>query len=216
MRTWRISSALALAALLVPLALLDSASADATAAKPPERHTQADTPPAPLRVLLDSPLRLSTAIRHQAATRPTTSAPAPHKASIPRKRQQPAARPLPRPTATAVVTHTSRSSARTALTKAAPTLAGARSYARSRLSAAQYSCLSSIVRRESGWNPYARNASSGAYGLFQALPGSKMASAGSDWRTNPLTQMRWGISYMKGRYGSPCGAWNFWQKNRWY
>lgn len=103
-----------------------------------------------------------------------------------------------------------------ATTLAAGTLSGARSYARARLSSAQYQCLSSVVTRESGWNPRATNPSSGAYGLFQALPASKMASAGSDWRTNPLTQMRWGLSYMESRYGSPCGAWNFWQKNGWY
>ncbi|MEV6310039.1 transglycosylase SLT domain-containing protein [Streptomyces sp. NPDC051840] len=98
----------------------------------------------------------------------------------------------------------------------APTVTGARSYARSRLSAAQYSCLDSVIRRESGWNPRAANPSSGAYGLMQALPGSKMASAGSDWRTNPVTQIKWGLSYISSRYGTPCGAWNFWQKNRWY
>ncbi|MEV8601751.1 transglycosylase SLT domain-containing protein [Streptomyces griseoviridis] len=96
------------------------------------------------------------------------------------------------------------------------TVSGAQSLARSRLSSAQYSCLSAVVEHESGWNHRAVNPSSGAYGLFQALPGSKMASAGSDWRTSPLTQMRWGLSYMKARYGSPCGAWNFWQKNGWY
>ncbi|AZM47757.1 hypothetical protein DMB38_19980 [Streptomyces sp. WAC 06738] len=84
------------------------------------------------------------------------------------------------------------------------------------MSSAQYSCLSNVVYRESSWDPFATNSSSGAYGLFQALPGSKMESAGSDWRTNPLTQMRWGISYMNSRYGSPCDAWYFWQKNGWY
>ena len=62
----------------------------------------------------------------------------------------------------------------------------------------------------------ATNASSGAYGLVQALPGSKMASAGSDWKTNAATQIKWGVDYMKDRYGSPCGAWNFWQANNWY
>jgi hypothetical protein len=56
----------------------------------------------------------------------------------------------------------------------------------------------------------------GATGLAQALPGSKMASAGSDLRTNPTTQIKWGVDYMKSRYGSPCGAWAFWQSNGWY
>ena len=82
--------------------------------------------------------------------------------------------------------------------------------------ATQFQCLSNIVTRESGWNLTATNASSGAYGYFQALPGSKMASAGADWRTNPATQIKWGVSYMDSRYGSPCGAWSFWQAHSWY
>ncbi|MFE2412025.1 transglycosylase SLT domain-containing protein [Kitasatospora sp. NPDC059408] len=82
--------------------------------------------------------------------------------------------------------------------------------------AGQLQCFSNIVSRESTWNPLAVNASSGAYGLVQALPGSKMASAGSDWRTNPATQIKWGLDYMNSRYGSPCGAWSFWQTHHWY
>ncbi|MGW4690533.1 aggregation-promoting factor C-terminal-like domain-containing protein, partial [Streptomyces sp. NPDC004244] len=62
----------------------------------------------------------------------------------------------------------------------------------------------------------ATNASSGAYGLVQALPASKMASAGADWKTNPATQIKWGLDYMNSRYGSPVQAWNFWQANHWY
>uniref|UniRef100_UPI0006EB9C04 aggregation-promoting factor C-terminal-like domain-containing protein n=1 Tax=Streptomyces prasinopilosus TaxID=67344 RepID=UPI0006EB9C04 len=81
---------------------------------------------------------------------------------------------------------------------------------------AQYQCFSNIVQRESGWNHTATNASSGAYGLVQALPASKMASAGSDWKTNPATQISWGVGYMNERYGSPCAAWDFWQANNWY
>jgi hypothetical protein len=79
-----------------------------------------------------------------------------------------------------------------------------------------FQCFSEIVERESGWNYRASNASSGAYGLVQALPGSKMASAGADWRTNPATQIKWGLNYMNDRYGSACGAWDFWQANNWY
>ncbi|MBN0044834.1 transglycosylase SLT domain-containing protein [Streptomyces actuosus] len=82
--------------------------------------------------------------------------------------------------------------------------------------AAQYNAFSEIVQHESGWNVHATNSSSGAYGLVQALPGSKMASAGSDWKTNPATQIKWGLNYMDARYGSPVGAWNFWQANGWY
>jgi hypothetical protein len=80
----------------------------------------------------------------------------------------------------------------------------------------QFQCFSNIVDHESSWNYRAQNPSSGAYGLVQALPGSKMSSAGADWRTNPATQIKWGLNYMNERYDSPCGAWSFWQANRWY
>jgi hypothetical protein len=90
------------------------------------------------------------------------------------------------------------------------------SMARQIVGAGQFQCFSSIVERESGWNYRASNPSSGAYGLVQALPGSKMASAGADWQTNPATQIKWGLNYMNDRYGSPCGAWEFWQANHWY
>lgn len=72
----------------------------------------------------------------------------------------------------------------------------------------QFSCLESLWQRESSWNPLATNPYSGAYGIPQALPASKMASAGSDWATNPATQIRWGLGYIKATYGSPCGAWS--------
>ncbi|NUO43018.1 MAG: transglycosylase SLT domain-containing protein [Streptomyces sp.] len=81
---------------------------------------------------------------------------------------------------------------------------------------AQYSAFSHIVEHESGWDVNATNASSGAYGLVQALPGSKMATAGSDWKTSAQTQIKWGLDYMNSRYGSPSGAWAFWQANGWY
>lgn len=82
--------------------------------------------------------------------------------------------------------------------------------------AAQFNAFSKIVEHESGWNPSATNSSSGAYGLVQALPGSKMSAAGSDWKTNPATQIKWGLDYMNSRYGSPVQAWSFWQANGWY
>ncbi|MCY0918634.1 transglycosylase SLT domain-containing protein [Streptomyces sp. NPDC059999] len=81
---------------------------------------------------------------------------------------------------------------------------------------AQFAAFSKIVSHESGWNHTATNSSSGAYGLVQALPASKMASAGADWKTNPATQIKWGLDYMNSRYGSPVGAWNFWQSHHWY
>lgn len=81
----------------------------------------------------------------------------------------------------------------------------------------QWSCLNQLWIRESNWNELARNASSGAYGIPQALPATKMAVAGGDYRTNPFTQIRWGEdTYIKGRYGSPCSAWSFWQAHHWY
>ena len=82
--------------------------------------------------------------------------------------------------------------------------------------ASQFTCFNNIIIRESMWKVNATNPSSGAYGIPQALPGSKMASAGSDWRTNPATQIIWGVDYMKKRYGSPCEAWSFKRSHGWY
>ena len=79
----------------------------------------------------------------------------------------------------------------------------------------QYSCLDQLWQRESGWNYQAENAS-GAYGIPQALPGSKMASAGADWATDPATQIRWGLGYIKSVYGTPCGAWGHELSSGWY
>jgi hypothetical protein len=83
-------------------------------------------------------------------------------------------------------------------------------------SSSQMSCLIPLWMGESGWRWNAENASSGAYGIPQALPGSKMASAGADWRTNPVTQITWGLTYIRDSYGSPCGAWSFKQSHGWY
>jgi len=80
----------------------------------------------------------------------------------------------------------------------------------------EYPSLSSLWARESGWNPYARNSYSGAYGIPQAMPGGKMASAGGDWRTNPRTQIRWGLHYIKVVYGSPSRAWRHEFSYGWY
>ncbi|MFF9215901.1 aggregation-promoting factor C-terminal-like domain-containing protein [Streptomyces viridosporus] len=100
--------------------------------------------------------------------------------------------------------------------KSSYTVAEVQSIARQMIPGDQFQCFSNIVQRESTWNYLAVNPSSGAYGLVQALPGSKMASAGADWQTNPATQIKWGLGYMNERYGSPCGAWSFWQANHWY
>lgn len=80
----------------------------------------------------------------------------------------------------------------------------------------QWGCLVSLWNRESGWNYQAYNSGSGATGIPQALPGSKMASAGSDWATNAATQIRWGLGYIADRYGNPCGAWNHSESVGWY
>jgi len=80
----------------------------------------------------------------------------------------------------------------------------------------QFSCLEKLWKKESGWNHKATNRSSGAYGIPQALPGSKMASSGGDWKTNPATQIDWGLGYIEGRYDTPCGAWGHSQDVGWY
>jgi hypothetical protein len=99
--------------------------------------------------------------------------------------------------------------------------AAAQAFARSYLAGkgmgdAEFQCLVTLWNRESGWNFQAKNSSSGAYGIPQSLPGSKMASAGADWQTNPQTQIIWGLKYIDGRYGSPCGAVAVWNTQGWY
>lgn len=83
-------------------------------------------------------------------------------------------------------------------------------------SSAEYDCLVSLWNRESGWNHYANNPSSGAYGIPQSLPGNKMASFGADWQTNYETQINWGLDYIAKRYGAPCGAWAHSEQTNWY
>jgi hypothetical protein len=83
-------------------------------------------------------------------------------------------------------------------------------------SSSQFSCLDSLWNEESGWNVTATNPSSGAYGIPQALPGSKMASAGADWQTDAATQIKWGLEYIQSTYGSPCGAWAHEEADGWY
>ena len=80
----------------------------------------------------------------------------------------------------------------------------------------QFPCLNKLWDKESGWNHRASNSGSGAYGIPQALPGSKMGSVASDWRTNPATQIKWGLNYIEGRYDTPCKAWSHSQSTGWY
>jgi resuscitation-promoting factor RpfB len=79
----------------------------------------------------------------------------------------------------------------------------------------QWSCLDDLWTRESDWIYDAENAS-GAYGIPQALPGDKMASAGPDWETDPTTQIKWGLGYIQSVYGTPCGAWSHEEADGWY
>lgn len=104
----------------------------------------------------------------------------------------------------------------------APNITSAQEYAKSYMGEKygwgqdQFECLVSLWNRESGWRYNADNPNSSAYGIPQALPGSKMSSAGADWKTNPQTQIRWGLSYIDGRYKTPCGAWGAFKKKGWY
>ncbi|MFD3514215.1 transglycosylase SLT domain-containing protein [Streptomyces sp. NPDC058657] len=100
--------------------------------------------------------------------------------------------------------------------KASYTVAEVKDIARQIIPSGQFQCFSNIVQHESTWNYLAVNPTSGAYGLVQSYPGSKMSSVADDWRTNPATQIKWGLNYMNERYGSPCEAWSFWQANRSY
>lgn len=89
-------------------------------------------------------------------------------------------------------------------------------YAASLVNPEQFGCLEKLWERESNWRWDALNKSSGAYGIPQALPGKKMASAGDDWQTNPQTQINWGLAYIAARYGSSCNAWAYFLKVGWY
>lgn len=80
----------------------------------------------------------------------------------------------------------------------------------------QMPCLSQLWEKESGWSTSSTNPAGTAWGIPQALPGNKMKEYGSDWKTNPVVQIKWGLKYIKGRYGDPCGAWDHFQSNNWY
>ncbi len=84
------------------------------------------------------------------------------------------------------------------------------------ISSSEFGCLDNLWSSESGWNVHADNPSSSAYGIPQALPGSKMASAGADWKDNAETQIRWGLGYIENRYGTACAAWSFKSAQGWY
>jgi len=83
-------------------------------------------------------------------------------------------------------------------------------------SAKQFPCLEQLWTKESNWNYKARNRVSGAHGIPQALPATKMEVVGTDWRTNPVTQITWGLKYIKERYNTPCAAWSKFKRSNWY
>lgn len=123
--------------------------------------------------------------------------------------------------AAAAVKKSTPSKAGAAAPSFTPDPGSAQAYAQTAVSArgwgsGEFNCLVSLWKKESGWNAAAMNKSSGAYGIPQALPGSKMASAGADWQTNANTQIEWGLGYISGRYGTPCGAWAHSGQVGWY
>ncbi|MBC9705739.1 MAG: hypothetical protein H9W81_12380 [Enterococcus sp.] len=100
-------------------------------------------------------------------------------------------------------------------------VAASKEFARATLAAKglgenEFMCLDNLWERESNWNYTADNPTSDAYGIPQSLPGEKMAEFGADWATNPQTQIKWGLSYIEGRYGAPCNAWGHSEAVGWY
>jgi len=130
-------------------------------------------------------------------------------------------KPAPTPKATTTTTGSTASAKRWTPPFVTPNPGSAQAIAYEMVSARgwgddQFACLVALWKKESGWRVNAYNKSSGAYGIPQSLPGRKMASAGADWETNPATQITWGLGYIKGRYGTPCGAWDHSQRKGWY
>ncbi len=179
-----------------------------------------DTTPTPTAVRVDDRA-------NRDFSRPTTTAVAtPTSAATATPKPTPTkAKPAPVVTTTKPATQAPKPKPKA--TTAAPKAAGCKGYSGVKLTACnllpsfgfstgEMSALVPMWANESGWNYQAYNAGSGAFGIPQALPGSKMASAGSDWQTNPATQIKWGLGYIKSIYGSPSAAWSFWQANGWY
>jgi hypothetical protein len=175
-----------------------TASPAVTATAPPTRTATAS----PTRTGTAPPTRTGTA-SPTGTSRPTRSATASPAASL-AATASPTAIPQPTPTATAPAASGSPR-------QIAQAMLGSFGW-----SASQFGCLDPLWAHESGWSVTASNASSGAYGIPQAVPGSKMASAGPDWQTNATTQIKWGLQYIKGTYGSPCAAYSHEQSTGWY
>ncbi|MER5636793.1 transglycosylase SLT domain-containing protein [Kitasatospora sp. NPDC002227] len=183
--------------------LATACAASAVAVALPEDHA-----PAKVNAAAAAPAAQTPA--PQAPAAPAAPAPAAPAAQAPAAPAPAAPAPAEQPQAA------SRSEERPALDVSDTSPSGVKALAKSIVPADQFAAFSNIISHESSWNIKATNASSGAYGLAQALPGSKMASQGSDWRTNPETQIRWALDYMNSRYGSPNAAWSFWQNHHWY
>ena len=145
------------------------------------------------------------------APKPSAPKPAPKPIAkpAPKPATPPAPKPAPKPAPTTVIVVTPGSAQ-----AIAKSMMGAYGWN----TTSQFSCLVNLWNGESGWRWNATNPSSGAYGIPQAWPANKMATAGADWRTNPRTQIRWGMGYIKGRYGTPCAAWSAWlsRSPHWY
>jgi hypothetical protein len=155
----------------------------------------------------------------QAAARQSQQAVQP--ASQPTTQQAAVASPTPTHSATPTASHTPAPSATPTATPSPAPSGSPQSIAQSMLksfgwSSSQFSCLKPLWQHESSWSVSASNSSTGAYGIPQAAPGSKMASAGPDWKTNASTQIKWGLGYIKDTYGSPCAAWSHEQADGWY
>jgi hypothetical protein len=156
------------------------------------------------RATVQERVRAQAAARAAAATRAAAQRTASARAAAQRSRQQ------------ATAGQASRSNTGSSGASSGDPKSIARAMLAARGWSGEWTCLNSLWERESGWNYRAANPSSGAYGIPQSLPGSKMASAGSDWRTNPATQIRWGLSYIASTYGTPCSAWGHSQSYGWY
>ncbi|WP_239133445.1 lytic transglycosylase domain-containing protein [Rugosimonospora africana] len=178
--------------------------------------------PAPAAVSLADRTDADRVSRDLVRTDPSSASPSPVPSSASPSPSSPSPSPThasPRPTHKVTPTH--------AATTKAPTPTGCTHYSGNQLTAckllpsfgfstSEMSALVPMWNKESSWNVSAENPGSGAYGIPQALPGDKMASVASDWRTNAATQIKWGLGYIKDRYGTPSDAWAFWQANGWY
>lgn len=219
-------AASAAGATVTALVITGAAGFTASAATPEPTHrptvrATADTGQRPTaeavaftRPLTVAPATVSFARDGFGAQTPAPSAPPAAPPAQPKHAATPTATPGPQPSTTP--SPAPRHAAPAPVTTGGSPQATARQLlAASGLGDDQFQCLVKLWNKESGWRVTASNAS-GAYGIPQALPGSKMASAGSDWRTDATTQISWGLGYIASQYGSPCGAWSASQAHGWY